>query len=294
MASLVKTDYSTSDGTIKKHVITHGALEAKPMDGSVCHLHIEDIQILPPNSLDLSTLNSEILSSKPDIIITINETLSQFDNQLEVAIRWMGEKEVARISIRLPAPDESSNDSITIEFTATLTSHIPCKPIWTWSPKEKYNLAMKYKSMGVDLVRENRFKDAFHRFSKSTKLLISMEPMEPDVERPEELIMKIQELKTSLYNNMAMCQVKYNNQEHAIELCTKVLQRDEYNVKALYRRGCAYGALRDNEKAIEDLQRAAELEPDNTAVKEKLKIYREKFRLAKIQSDLMVKRMFKS
>ncbi|XP_015113464.1 70 kDa peptidyl-prolyl isomerase-like, partial [Diachasma alloeum] len=237
---------------------------------------------------EFNTEDLEILSSKPHVIT--DKALSEIDNKIERAIKRMGEHEVALITISLPSP----NDSITIKFKATLTKHIPTKPIWLWTPEEKYQTALKYKNMAVSLVRDNRLKDAFYRFSKACKIIISMEPIEPDLELSEEMNKKIRELRTSLYNNMAMCQLKYNNYEHAIELCTKVLQRDENNVKALYRRGCSYGGTRNNEKAIEDLQRAIELEPNNTAVREKLRIYSEKWRLAKIEADDMVKRMFRT
>ncbi|XP_063991057.1 uncharacterized protein LOC135169733 [Diachasmimorpha longicaudata] len=290
MSSTMKIHYSSSDETVKKQVITHGSITNKPMEGSICHLHIENVEVLPAGSLDLSAHHSTILSSQPDVVITVDEALSEIDNQIDRAIRWMGEDEIALITISLPAP----NDSITIKFKATLTKHIPVKPIWQWTPGEKYQTALKYKNMAVALVHDNRLKDAFYRFSKACKIIISMEPIEPDLELPEEMNKKIRELRTSLYNNMAMCQLKYNNYEHAIELCTKVLQRDENNVKALYRRGCAYGGIRNNEKAVEDLQRAIELEPNNVAVKDKLRIYSEKWKLANMEANDIVKRMFRT
>uniref|UniRef100_A0A6V7KV69 BDBT FKBP like N-terminal domain-containing protein n=1 Tax=Bracon brevicornis TaxID=1563983 RepID=A0A6V7KV69_9HYME len=290
----MKTFYENPDGTVRKEVLTHGKIVNKPMEGSICYLTIKNLEVVPPNSLDVMTLNSGILIGRSEVCFTVDETLSEVDQQIEKAIRWMGEGEVAAISINLPSLPRNEEFHVTIKFIATLTKIIPFKPMWEWTPEEKYERSLRYKEIAVCLINAGRIKDAFHRFSKACKIIISMEPIDPDLELPEELLKKIQVLRTSLYNNMAMCQLKYDNYEHAIDLCTKVLQRDENNVKALYRRGCAYGGLKNLEKAVADFQRAVEIEPNNTAAKEKLRIYGEKWRIMKKESNDMVKRMFKS
>jgi len=59
---------------------------------------------------------------------------------------------------------------------------------------------------------------------------------------------------------MAICQLKENNYQHVVTLCTIVLNKDRNNVKALYRRGVTYGSMGDNEKATADLKVVLTLE----------------------------------
>ncbi|KAK4432037.1 Peptidyl-prolyl cis-trans isomerase FKBP65 [Sesamum alatum] len=68
-----------------------------------------------------------------------------------------------------------------------------------------------------------------------------------------------------------------SNQEVS-RLCTKVLQLDPCNVKALFRRSQAYMRTSDLEKAEEDINRALAIDPKNKDVKIKLKELRDKQR----------------
>ncbi|KAK0084756.1 hypothetical protein PV326_006162 [Microctonus aethiopoides] len=290
----MKTHYVSSDKTVRKRVVKHGKIINKPTEGSICHLNIENIDITPSNyKLDfLTSSNSEILNGNSNIVVTIDETNCEIDRQIERAIKWMGENEIAIITINLPSSHADNNkDEIKITFKATLTKHERIKYIWEWTPEEKYSTSLRYKQMAVKLINDNRIKDAFYRFSKAVKLLITLEPID-DLELDETLFNNINKLRTNLYNNMAMCQLKYNNYDYAIDLCTKVLLRDGNNVKAMYRRGCAYGNLKNIERALNDFQKAVHVEPTNMAAWEKMKIYSELWQLANKRSDDMLKKMF--
>lgn len=284
----MKGQYISSDELVKKTVIQHGKL-IKPQDGSVCSLLIEDVQTFP-EGVNLQAYNSDILTGNPEITMTVGESLSEVDRQIERAVKWMGESEVAVISVVLsPLPEEET--SYLVKLKVTLTQHKPFKPIWQWTPEEKFDCALKYKVVASDLMKRLGIKDAFHRYSKAVKIIISMEPID-DLELDEEFKKKISDLRLNLYNNMAMCQLKCNNYDHTITLCTKVLQKDENNVKALYRRGCAYGEQKNVEKALNDFQRAYEIEPFICDVRRKFLNYQKKWTEAKEKSDDIVKKMF--
>ncbi|XP_034933657.1 peptidyl-prolyl cis-trans isomerase FKBP4-like [Chelonus insularis] len=286
----MNTKYISTDELVKKRVITHGSVSNKPVEGSRVHLFIEDLDI--SNKIDLNEFHSEILNGKSNVIITVDEILSEIDRQIERAIKWMGENETAIINITLPSllpKIEECNESI--QFKATVIKHEPFKPIWEWTPEEKYERAAKYKEMAVELVRQNRIKDAFNRFSKAVKIIISLEPID-DLELNSTLYTNLYKLRTSIYNNMAICQLKFNNYDHTINLCTKVLNRDKNNVKAMYRRGCAFGGNKNVEQAMKDFERIVHIEPTNFAAREKLKIYSELWSEAKKRSDELLKKMF--
>lgn len=288
----MKTNYISSDKRVEKTVIKHGIISNKPQDGSVCFLLIEDVQTIPQD-IDLQQYHSEILTGDSTVQLTIDESSSELDRQIERAIKWMGDNEVAVVNIALPALSDQKEyrTNNQLKFKITLMDHKPVKPIWDWTPQKKFDQALKKKETGVELINKSRTKDAFYKFSKAVKLIISMEPIE-DLNLDDNLNEKINDLRVSLYNNMAMCQLKHNNYDHTIELCNKVLMRDQNNVKALYRRGCAYGAIKDIEKALDDFKNAHHIEPQNNAVKSQLLIYQDKWKIAEKTTNDIIKKMF--
>ena len=70
-------------------------------------------------------------------------------------------------------------------------------------------------------------------------------------------------LKISCNLNNAACKLKLKDYKEAVKLCTKVLDIDSRNVKALYRRAQAYIQLVELELAEQDIKKALEIDPDN-------------------------------
>ncbi|XP_057334008.1 peptidyl-prolyl cis-trans isomerase FKBP4-like [Microplitis mediator] len=283
----MKLNYLSSDNVVEKIVTKSGSILNKPTEKSICQLKISDIT---PGSLGPDEFNSRLLHTG-DITLVIGEADSEVDRQIERALKWMGEGESAVVNIKLPS-DESESPALKISLTLSLIKHEPFKPIWDWTPSEKYLTASEYKERALKLMQENRVKDAFIRFSKAVSLIITLEPIN-DLELPEDLLRDINNLRTSLYNNMAMCQLKYDNYEHVISLCTKVLARDKNNVRAMYRRGCAFGSMKNIENALSDFQKAAHIEPANALVWKKMIAYSKLWEEAAKKSDDLLKRMFK-
>lgn len=277
----MKTNYISSDKIVEKQVLTHGSIINKPEEKSICHLKISEIKI--PEHLNVE-LNSNLLEPGEKILV-IGEADSEVDRQIERAVRWMGEGETSLVRINLPCP-------LAVELKITLANHEEYKPIWDWTPEEKFEVAAQYKERGLKLMQENRVKDAFVRFSKAVSLIITLEPI-TDLQLPLELERKIDKLRTSLYNNMALCQLKHENFEHAISLCSKVLARDKNNVRAMYRRGCAFAGVKNIESALFDFQRAAHIEPNNGLVWKKMVAYSKLWEEATKKSDNLLKKMFK-
>lgn len=70
-------------------------------------------------------------------------------------------------------------------------------------------------------------------------------------------------LKISCNLNNAACKLKLRDYKQAVKLCTKVLDFDSKNVKALYRRAQACIRLVDLDVAEMDIKKALEIDPDN-------------------------------
>ena len=78
------------------------------------------------------------------------------------------------------------------------------------------------------------------------------------------------ELLGALHLNEAQCRLRLEEPSAASALCSRVLERDPQNVKALYRRACARLELQEYLEARRDLASAAKLEPTNREVRAKL------------------------
>lgn len=70
-------------------------------------------------------------------------------------------------------------------------------------------------------------------------------------------------LKVTCNLNNAACKLKLKDYRQAEKLCSKVLELDSKNVKALYRRAQAYIQLVDLDLAELDIKKALEIDPDN-------------------------------
>ncbi|XP_031831554.2 tetratricopeptide repeat protein 9C [Nomia melanderi] len=284
--------WESTDKIVRTDIIKFGQYSKKLTECASCEVVIENLQVTNASVEDLKEkFNSNILDGANEKLIVIGEENCEIDYQIERVIQMMNifEQRLVTLNISL----ENMDQPLIIKFEITLTKMQPHNPIWEWTPETKYSIALKYKETGVDLFKQRRWVDAFRKFSRACKILITLEPI-PDLELEKSLENNINNLRLILYNNMAGCQLNHKNYEHTISLCTKVLNKESNNVKALYRRGVAYGNLKDVEKAVTDLKKAVILEPNNRAAKEQLLIYDAKLQEANQKFEDMVRRMFKT
>lgn len=149
---------------------------------------------------------------------------------------------------------------------------------------------MEHKDDASRIFKLGRLRTAFYRYKKSLDCLIIAEQIIKEkmktLETNQELVgkhefqsfrEKLLAAKSQLYSNMSLCQLKNQTYDLAVINCTKCLSIDANNVKALFRRAQARTGLKDYEEAINDFNRALELEPDNQEIKASL-LSCEKFR----------------
>ncbi|CAE6944209.1 UNC45A [Symbiodinium natans] len=77
-------------------------------------------------------------------------------------------------------------------------------------------------------------------------------------------------LQSTLSSNQALCYLKLSRFQEAEESASAALAADASNSKAVYRRGLSRLNLGDPRGAVEDLQKALRLEPQNAEVRQKL------------------------
>ena len=133
---------------------------------------------------------------------------------------------------------------------------------------DRLRLVTKNKEEGTELfkgaVDNVQFRSACARYNKALTHAAKFVDLSPD-QRAE-----VDALKLSLHLNIAMCWLKItdaeNHLDQAIRACDEALAIDADSTKALFRRATAREQKGQYDEAKADLQRAAELAPDDKAV----------------------------
>lgn len=283
------TTWESADGLVKKKILNAGIFSNKPTELSVCSIIINDTHLVELPIEEIKDLRSEIVHGASKQTIIIGQACSRVDRYLERAIQTMSLNEQSLITVQIPLDDQETKIA-ELALDITLEAVKFHKPIWEWTPEEKYESALKYKGQGVELFKAKVYIDAFHKFSKACKILITLEPIN---EENKPIFKNICQLKYTLYNNMAECHLIRQNYRHTITLCDKVLSKEENNVKALYRRGVAYGNLKDYEKAVNDLKTVINSAPKDKKAQEKFIVFNEQWKISIQEYKSIVRKMFK-
>ncbi|KAH9642323.1 hypothetical protein HF086_009687 [Spodoptera exigua] len=278
-----------SDRVIRKKVIKLGDYTLVPYEDSRCKITLSDVQCsnaAGPCEIDPV---SRIFSQAFDGNVLIGDSDSYIDKDFELILQQMCCGEVCEASIAYKNGDGTVMKEITCKIELKEVTEEQLISDWSW--ERLYEAAVHHKERGVDLIKQGRTADAFRRFNKALKMLIAIEPVDPKVVS-EQVVKDMIELKVKLYNNLAHCQLQYDEYEAAIELCEKALKFDPVNVKALYRKCTAHSGLHMYEEAWKDIQEALRIEPNDKAAQLKANSLIPK--IEKINKDYtaVIKKMF--
>ncbi|XP_051216656.1 peptidyl-prolyl cis-trans isomerase FKBP62 [Lolium perenne] len=161
----------------------------------------------------------------------------------------------------------------TVFYEVELVSFEKEKESWDLkSNPEKIEAAAKKKEEGNVWFKMGKYAKASKRYEKAAKYI------EYDSSYSEDEKKQSKALKISINLNDAACKLKLKDYKEAVKLCTKVLELESTNVKALYRRAQAYTALVDLELAELDIKKALEIDPDNREVKVAYKALKDRMR----------------
>ena len=181
------------------------------------------------------------------------------------------------------------NGSTKVVYYVHLLSLERGKDVWKLSNQERVELAKHHKILGTDIFKAGDIKAAAVHYSKALKYLI---PVKVDDTLQEGFHKDILTLKNITLLNLAACQLKFKQDDYAAQNCSKVLQTEPENIKALYRRGLALTNMNDFDKAKQDLVKARKLEPKNRAIEEQLRTLEMKVQAQRNKYRDALKNMF--
>ncbi|KAI5599853.1 hypothetical protein POPTR_002G248300v4 [Populus trichocarpa] len=263
----------TDDKKVIKKILKEGDGYDRPNEGAVVKVKLigklQDGTVFFKKGQD----DSELFEFKTDE--------EQVIDGLDRAVSTMKKGELALLTI---APEYAFGSSesqqelavvppnSTVCYEIELVSFDKEKESWDMNTDEKIEAAGKKKEEGNVLFKAGKYAKASKRYEKAVKYI------EYDSSFSEEEKKQAKALKVACNLNNAACKLKLKDYKQAEKLCTKVLELESRNVKALYRRAQAYIQLADLDLAEFDIKKALEIDPDNRDVKLEHKTLKEKMK----------------
>lgn len=262
-------DEVTDDKKVLKKILKQGEGYERPNDGAV-------VKVKYTGKLEDGTIFEEKGSDEEPFEFMAGE--EQVVDGLDRAVMTMKKGEVALVSVAAEYgyQTEIKTDlavvppKSTLIYEVELVSFVKEKESWDMNTAEKIEAAGKKKEEGNALFKVGKYFRASKKYEKAAKYI------EYDTSFSEEEKKQSKPLKVTCNLNNAACKLKLKDYTQAEKLCTKVLEFESQNVKALYRRAQAYIQTADLELAELDIKKALEIDPNNRDVKLEYRALKEK------------------
>jgi FK506-binding protein 4/5 len=263
----------TDDKKVVKKILKEGEGYERPNEGAVVKLKL--IGKLQDGTIFVKKGHSD----NEEDLFEFKTDEEQVIEGLDRAVTTMKKGEAALLTV---APEyafglsESKQElavvppGSTVSYEVELLSFVKDKESWDMNTEEKIEAAGKKKEEGNALFKAGKYVRASKRYEKAAKYI------EYDTSFSEEEKKRSRALKITCNLNNAACKLKLKDYKQAEKLCSKVLELESTNVKALYRRAQAYMNVSDLDLAELDIKKALEIDPDNREVKLEYKVLKEK------------------
>ncbi|KAA0067644.1 70 kDa peptidyl-prolyl isomerase-like [Cucumis melo var. makuwa] len=247
----------TKDKKVLKKTQKEGEGYEQPNEGAV-------VQVKLTGKLADGTIFTKKGDDEKPFEFKIDE--EQVVEGLDLAVRKMKKGEIASVTIHPQYAFGSSDSSQDLAV-------VPANSIVHYEVElvSFVKVCLKYLFVVKFLTGEpGKYERASRRYEKAVRYI------EYDTSFSDEEKQQSKALKISCNLNNAACKLKVKDYKQAEKLCTKVLELDSRNVKALYRRAQAYIQLVDLDLAEQDIKKALEIDPDNRDVKIEYRQLKEK------------------
>ncbi|KAK6127182.1 hypothetical protein DH2020_039066 [Rehmannia glutinosa] len=249
------------DKKILKKITKKGEAFVRPNEGSL-------VKVVYIKKLEDGTTLEKQGSDEEHFEYVCGE--EQINEGLDTAVMTMRKGEEAIVKISSDLLDPSKAGGLAVLYEIKLIDFIKEKPFWKMDAHERITACETKKNEGNTLFKAGKFQLASKKYEKECDLRkakqycrIASKYVEYNHSFSDDEKHQANSLRLSCYLNDAACKLKLGAYQEVSKLCTKVLELDPYNVKALFRRSQAYMTTSDLEKAEEDITRALSIDPNN-------------------------------
>eukprot|EP00919_Chromeraceae_sp_WS-2016_P011073 GHVR01025950.1.p1 GENE.GHVR01025950.1~~GHVR01025950.1.p1 ORF type:complete len:240 (-),score=41.22 GHVR01025950.1:114-833(-) len=196
------------------------------------------------------------------------------------------------------APNES------LEYCIDLISH---EPFWSSGPTSDSGVCLNSECLSLELTHDEQLCRASdgkergnHMFNKGivNSALIeyndALKWFDTVDQWPSPMLTHADTIRLALYLNISNCHLKLSNWVSAINATDRALLFDHSSSKAYFRRGVANYRLDKHEKSIQDMTKAATLDPKNAEIRRMLGEVRSNLESSIIRDKAAFQRMFPS
>ncbi|XP_033887944.1 peptidyl-prolyl cis-trans isomerase FKBP4 [Acipenser ruthenus] len=244
------------DGGIIRRILTKGEGYTKPNEGATVEVSLEgewEGKVFDRRELTFEVGDGEGLG----IPRGIEKALQSMEKGEESIIKLSpsyGFDSTGSYQFNIPPGAE-------LCYKVKLISFEKAKESWEMSTEEKLEQGPIVKEKGTQYFKEGKYKQAALQYKK----IVSWLDHESGLSEQDE--QKARALRLAAHLNLAMCFIKIQEHAQALENCSKALELDSCNEKALFRRSEALFALKEFEEARNGFQKVVQLYPDNKAAK---------------------------
>ncbi|XP_050409166.1 peptidyl-prolyl cis-trans isomerase FKBP4 isoform X1 [Patella vulgata] len=247
------------DGGIIRRILTKGEGYKQPKDGSSVNVHYVGKY-------------DGIRFDERDVQFEVGEASEQnVIEAIEIAVTKMkrGEKCHLTVGPQYAYGSTGSEDfkippNATLEYDVYLSNFEKAKEPFEMDVPEKLDQSELVKSKGTNHVKAGEYQRAIKCYNKVISYLEHETSLEEDEQKKRDALMLAAHL------NLALCHLKLEENNSAVEQCDKALEMDSNNTKAFFRRGQAQLNKNEYENAKKDFEKVIALEPENKAAKNQI------------------------
>ncbi|XP_029177994.1 FK506-binding protein 59 isoform X2 [Nylanderia fulva] len=248
------------DRSIERFIINNAEKQfSNPEDGGQVNIHL------------VGKYNGQVFEER-DVEFTLGEGEDVgVVEGIEIALPHFVSGQICRLLIKSKyAFKEQGKSEYNIPPNADVEYEVELKSFektatWSMKPEDKIEQAKIQKEKGTRYLTSDKINLAIKVYKKVFTLLNDDSDFENFKENKDSLT-----LATHL--NLALCYLKTDENLLAKEECTKALELDPENEKALFRRGQAHLKLASPEVAILDFQQVLKVQPKNTAASKQISV----------------------
>lgn len=272
------------DGGLLKKILVEGKGDEMPPPGSDVEVHYVGTLHSDGSKFD----SSRDRPGNFKFAVGVGQVIKGWDTG--ICTMKKGEKCILRCRSDYAYGDSGSPPKIpggaTLNFEVELFSwKEKVKPVYQMSVEERRAYALKMKEQGTEALKAGDFATAVNRYQDGAEYITysgggddddddddehghshadgQCDGHHPQNTKPSELSEDDKQLAVALLNNCAMANLKLGEADAAKFDCTKVLEYDAKNVKAMFRKGQAELALGNFKACVDVCGRMLEVEPGN-------------------------------
>ncbi|XP_037975665.2 FK506-binding protein 59 [Plutella xylostella] len=273
---------------ILRHIVEQGEGFDTPNDGALVTVELEGKLLSDGKVFDTRTLTFP-LGEGGEVNVP---------DGLERALEKFLKGEKSRVTLKPKYAFKSEGNAVlgvpsnsSVEYTVKLTNFERAKESWAMDGPEKLEQAKIYKEKGTNYFKQSKYLLAIKMYKKVVTLV---DDIPADTSETEENKKLADEYLLSSHLNLSLVYLKVSPPHYfeARDHATKALDKDENNVKGLFRRGQALLGMGETEQAMKDFQQVLSAEPQNKAASNQLIICRSTIQKQKQKEKQLYANMF--